>query len=201
MAKLWMGVVGLGMGRGHAQGYLEHDDVDAVVLCDVDESRPRSVGDELGGERALRIPPGHVSEGRAGWCQYSSAERPARVVRKADGDDGATHILEASWAVNLPGDDSMITSLSGAKGGLVHRYEDGRYEAEIFTEEDGALFTKRLDQRKTPTPSSFAEFVDSIVQGRPPSATGEQGLKVVKILEGIYRSARSGREVRYKSGH
>ena len=34
MAKLRMGVVGLGMGKGHAQGYLEHDNVDEVVLCD-----------------------------------------------------------------------------------------------------------------------------------------------------------------------
>ncbi len=48
MAKLRMGVVGLGMGRGHAQGYLEHDDVDEVVLCDVDVSRLQTVGDELG---------------------------------------------------------------------------------------------------------------------------------------------------------
>ena len=115
--------------------------------------------------------------------------------------NGATLILEASWAVNLPGDDSLITSLAGPKGGLVHRYEDGRFEAEIYTEENGSQFTKRLDHRLTPTPSSFAEFVDSIVQGRPPAATGEEGLKVVKILEGIYRSARSGREVRYNPSH
>ncbi len=90
-------------------------------------------------------------------------------------DDGETLILEASWAVNLPGDDYMITSLSGARGGLVHRYG-----AEIYSEENGSQFTKRLDHRGTPTPSPFAEFVDSIVQGRPPSATGEEGLKVVR---------------------
>jgi predicted dehydrogenase len=41
-----------------------------------------------------------------------------------------------------------------------------------------------------------AKFVDSI-EKRPPLATGEEELKVMKILEGIYRSAASGREVRY----
>ena len=43
-----------------------------------------------------------------------------------------------------------------------------------------------------------AKFVDSILEKRPPLATGEEGLKVMKILEGIYRSAASGREVRYR---
>lgn len=43
-----------------------------------------------------------------------------------------------------------------------------------------------------------AKFVDRILEKRPPLATGEEGLKVMKILEGIYRSAASGREVRYR---
>ena len=43
-----------------------------------------------------------------------------------------------------------------------------------------------------------AKFVDSILEKRPPLPTGEEGLKVMKILEGIYRSAASGREARYR---
>ena len=76
----------------------------------------------------------------------------------------------------------------------------GEYDftAEIFTEEGGDQFTKRLDWRSGSTPSSYHEFVDSILENREPLATGEQGLKVMKILEGIYRSAESGREVRYR---
>ena len=83
----------------------------------------------------------------------------------------------------------------------MHRYENGGYEVEIYTEENGSLYTKRLDARESPTPSAYAEFVDSIVQGRPPSVTGTEGLKVVKILEGIYRSAQSGREVRFRAAN
>ena len=60
------------------------------------------------------------------------------------------------------------------------------------------MFTKRLDYRTESTPSSYHEFVNSILERRKPLATGDQGLKVMKILEGIYRSAETGREVRYR---
>ena len=72
------------------------------------------------------------------------------------------------------------------------------FTAELYTEEEGNLFTKVLDRRTVEAPSSYHEFVDSILEKRPPLATGEEGLKVMKILEGIYKSAEKGREVRYR---
>ncbi|MBT6146365.1 MAG: Gfo/Idh/MocA family oxidoreductase [Gemmatimonadetes bacterium] len=114
--------------------------------------------------------------------------------------NGATLILEASWALNQQAKEHMETSLYGDRGGLVHRNVKGGYdfEAEIYTDEGGDQFTKRLDFRTDPTPASYHEFVDSILERRAPLATGDQGLKVMKILEGIYKSAETGREVRYR---
>lgn len=114
--------------------------------------------------------------------------------------NGATLILEASWALNINENEQMVTSLYGTKGGLVQRNVTGGYQfiAELYTEEDGNLFTKVLDRRLVQAPQSYHEFVNSILEKREPMATGEQGLKVMKILEGIYRSAATGREVRYK---
>ena len=44
-------------------------------------------------------------------------------------------------------------------------------------------------------------IVDALSQSNPDLfPTGEDGLKVMKILEGIYKSAQSGREVRYARG-
>jgi predicted dehydrogenase len=113
--------------------------------------------------------------------------------------NGATLIVEASWAANINEPEQMLTLLCGAKGGLVQKNVGGRYEftAEIYTEEGGALFTKRLDQALVPSPSAYSEFISSILEKRPPLATGEDGLKVMKILDGIYKSAETGREVRY----
>ncbi|MBM4080519.1 MAG: Gfo/Idh/MocA family oxidoreductase [Planctomycetes bacterium] len=113
--------------------------------------------------------------------------------------NGATLIIEASWALNIQEREHMVTLLCGTKGGLVQKNVGGGYQftAEIYTEENGRLFTKTLDWSTVPTPASYHEFVNSILEDRPPLATGEEGLKVMKILDGIYKSAATGKEVRY----
>jgi len=116
--------------------------------------------------------------------------------------NGATLMVEASWALNINEPEHMVTLLCGTKGGLVQKNVGGGYEfaAEVYTEEGGNLYTKTLDEALTPAPSAYSEFVSSILEKRQPMATGEEGLKVMKILEGIYRSAKTGREVRYGAG-
>ena len=39
-------------------------------------------------------------------------------------------------------------------------------------------------------------FVDCLVNGETPISTGEHGLEVVRILDAIYKSAATGKEVR-----
>lgn len=115
--------------------------------------------------------------------------------------NGATLIVEASWALNISEPENMVTLLCGTKGGLTQKNVGGWYDfaAEVYTEEGGNLYTKKLDQALTPAPSAYSEFVSSILEKRTPMASGEDGLKVMKILEGIYRSAETGREVRYRA--
>ena len=55
-----------------------------------------------------------------------------------------------------------------------------------------------LTLRRTSSRSAYHEFVDSIAERRLPMATGAQDLKVMQILEGIYKNAERGKEVRYK---
>jgi len=111
--------------------------------------------------------------------------------------NGATLIVEASWSLNINQPEYMETFLAGDKGGLVHRNTDGGYAmgAEIYTEENGSLFTKKLDRAVVRVPTPYGEFIDSLVEGREPMATGEQGLKVQKILNGLYKSAETGEPV------
>lgn len=115
--------------------------------------------------------------------------------------NGATLIVEASWALNIREPEHMVTLLCGTKGGLVQRNVGGEYEftAEVYTEEGSNLFTKTLDAATTSAPSPYSEFVSSILERRPPAASGEDGLKVMKILDGIYKSARTGRAVHHKT--
>ncbi len=113
--------------------------------------------------------------------------------------NGATLMVETSWAVNLPEREHMQTMLCGTKGGLVQKNVNGTYQwtAEIYTDEGGHQYTKTLDFSTVTCGTAYHEFINSIVEKRPPLGNGEDGLKVQKILDGIYDSARTGREVRY----
>ena len=130
--------------------------------------------------------------------RYSVEDLACGLIKFAN---GATLVLESSWALNIKDNEHMVTELYGTKGGLVQRNYDGGYgfEAELYTEEGGSMFSKKLDRRLKEAPSSYREFVDSILEGRQPMASAEHGLKVMKILEGIYKSAATGREVRYRA--
>ena len=42
--------------------------------------------------------------------------------------------------------------------------------------------------------AEIADFVDSVREGRQPGATITHGLDILRVLDGIYRSARTGTE-------
>lgn len=113
--------------------------------------------------------------------------------------NGATLIVESSWAVNMEPPESIATVLCGDKGGLSYRHSSEGWRGEVYSDEKGDLYTKKLDRRTGHTPSAYHDFIDSIIEKRPPLATGDHGLVAMKIIEGIYRSARSGKEVRYST--
>ena len=346
MTKLRMGVVGMGMGKGHALGFQAHPGAELTALCDIDEEKLRMVGDELGvderytdaadmfanagldavgiavpnklhapltiaalgqglhvlcekpmamsvaeaesmNEAAARagrnlmidfshrftesavalkrqVDAGAVGDiyyGRTTWHRrrgvpgfggwfgieelsgggplvdlgvhmidlamwFMGYPEPvavsgstyseiapvlaAREGKQFDVEDlacglvkfagGATLIVESSWAVNLEPPETIAVTLCGDKGGLSYRHGSGGWVAEVYSDEGGDLYTRKLDRRTGPTPSAYSDFVDSILENRPPQATGDHGLKAMKIIEGIYRSARTGREVRYPEG-
>jgi predicted dehydrogenase len=135
-----------------------------------------------------------IAKGRK--ALYTVEDLACGLVKFAN---GATLLVETSWAINLPEREHMVTQLCGTKGGLVQKNVGGEYKftAEIYTDEGGHLFTKTLDWSQVKSPTAYAEFVDSILEGRPPLGSGEDGLKVQRILDGIYESARTGKEVRY----
>ncbi len=111
--------------------------------------------------------------------------------------NGATLVLEASWAANGERREEMLTQVYGTKAGVAHRNvgEGYEFEARIFGERDGKYQTvaPALPQH-IETPQEH--FARCIIEGRTPSATGEQGLEVMRILDAAYLSAQCGEEVR-----
>ena len=108
--------------------------------------------------------------------------------------NGASLVLEASWAANIQEREHMETRLYGTKAGLVQRNYDETYkfEAEIYLEKDGSHFDMKLHSPTPPAPHSAYHFIDSIVTGTPHIATGDEGLLVMEILDALYASAEKG---------
>jgi predicted dehydrogenase len=74
--------------------------------------------------------------------------------------------------------------------------ETYEFEAELYVERDGAHYDMRLHAPPRRRLSAMSHLVDSILHDRPHTATGEEGLLVMQILDAIYESAGRGEPVR-----
>ena len=103
-------------------------------------------------------------------------------------ENGATIILETTWALNLPGDNYI--KISGTKAGVTLN------PFTLYTEENGKEVDKPLS---APSINGFDEevkhFVECIVDGKKPISSAEQGIMLMQMLDGIYESAEKGRSV------
>jgi predicted dehydrogenase len=113
-------------------------------------------------------------------------------------ESGATLILEASWAGFSEKKEDMVTQLWGTRGGIVQRNVGQGYdfEAKLFREEGQALWSCDLQQPLGSCPSAYEEFVSACLEEREPIATAQHGINVQEILDAVYKSAQSGKEVR-----
>jgi len=111
--------------------------------------------------------------------------------------NGATLVVEASWAANIAERELMETRLYGTKGGLVQRNvgEGYDFEAVLYLERNGAQYDMKLHPPVPQCPSAMYHFVESLLQNQPHTATGEEGLIVMELLDAIYQSAATGQPV------
>jgi len=132
---------------------------------------------------------------RARKARFDVEDLAAAMIRF---ENGASLVLEASWASNQRENELMETRLYGTNGGLIHFNVDQayRFEAELFVERDGAQYDMKLHPPVRGSTSSYFHFIDAVVNDRPHIATGEEGLTVMELLDAIYRSAARGRPVR-----
>lgn len=113
-------------------------------------------------------------------------------------ENGASLVVEASWAANISERELMETRLYGTKAGLVQRnvQEGYTFEAEIYLERNGSHYNMALHGPTKAVPKSMYHFVDCILNDRPHIATAEEGVRVMEILDALYRSAAEAAPVR-----
>lgn len=116
-------------------------------------------------------------------------------------ENGATIMLEASWALNTLDVDEAKCSLSGTKGGA-----DMKDGLRINGEEFGKLYTKHVEldaggvayydgETISNADLEARQWIDSIMNNTEPVVKPKQALVVTQILEAIYESAKTGKTV------
>jgi predicted dehydrogenase len=118
--------------------------------------------------------------------------------------NGATVILESSWALNTLTPGEAKTSLHGTKAGA-----DMLDGLRINGEKDGQLYTLKpelypdgmdyCDSSRIVPPGDreMAEWIRALTEDREPPVTAEQALVVSEILDALYESARTGAAVSF----
>jgi len=112
--------------------------------------------------------------------------------------NGATVLLESSWALNTLDTGEAMTTLCGTlagatmKGGLSINGEDmGKlYVKEVQPGPSGMDFYE--GDSENPEVREARTFISAITDGTPLTVKPEEALAVSLILEGVYRSAESG---------
>jgi predicted dehydrogenase len=98
-------------------------------------------------------------------------------------DGGAMFIAGMSKATEPPVND--VWKVPGEEDSLARWQKE---DADFFATIDATRHYHELQIR---------EFLQSVLAGRPPLVTGEEGRKTVEIFTAIYRSQRDGRPVRF----
>ncbi|WNR42629.1 Gfo/Idh/MocA family protein [Paenibacillus roseipurpureus] len=116
-------------------------------------------------------------------------------------ENGATIMLESSWALNTLEVDEAKCSLSGTEGGA-----DMKGGLRINGEKHSRLFTTDVELKsggvafydgasESAADVEMRSWIEAIDQDKEPVVTPEQAYVVSLILEAIYESARTGKAV------
>lgn len=125
--------------------------------------------------------------------QYTVEDLAAGFVRF---DNGATLSLQTSWVANSEWKEDMYTYVYGTDAGAAHRHVGGTYEFEalLWGEVAGTFAETRLEP--APAPDHLAGFVHAVLRDEPVPVDPHQILQVQRIIDALYESAETGREVR-----
>ena len=106
-------------------------------------------------------------------------------------EDGPVAIFETAWATNY--DNTQEAIIMGTKGGLkLHPFT-------FYTKQDWNHVAIKTDLRRMWGMNMrllVDDFVRACLEDRNPKTPGEDGLKVMQVINAAYESAKLGREVK-----
>jgi len=110
---------------------------------------------------------------------------------------GAAILLESTWAsFTRPG---LFLTLLGTEGGAMIDFGAGAgRRLTLFSEQEGAFVeTTPVDIQLPFQPEATPQehFLKALREGREPETSAERGLAVMRVLDAVYQSSASGKEV------
>ncbi len=112
-------------------------------------------------------------------------------------DNGANLMVEVSWASNIGKEDRYFEFRGTKSGASWHDGVDDKLH--IYTEEFGSTVDYDPNVNNSAGmghhEANLRHFVDVVLNGKEPMFTPDQGIDMIKILEAIYKSAETGKEV------
>lgn len=105
-------------------------------------------------------------------------------------ENGAVINLEVSWAINGHQDDGIQIDIFGTTGGV------SLDPPAFFSERNQLFLESRIDlEPNNAMEEEINHFIESVQTRKPPLITGEDGYKVLEILNGIAQSSEQGKEL------
>lgn len=146
---------------------------------------------------------GRAGRGLGQWGVDRGAEGPFdvedTVLAHLRCADGLAIALDVTWAAYAP--NSAGLRLLGTRGGAVvnEGSRQGESSLEVFTDGPEGPLTTRPDlpeQALSAGEAVLRGFLDSVRTGAPPPVPAAAGVRLARLCDAIYASARAGREVR-----
>lgn len=108
-------------------------------------------------------------------------------------ENGACMQIEFSWASNVEQEKTFF-EFRGTKTGITYSNLDG---LKIFGEEYGNTYDciPNVKDKMPPHEANIRHFADVLQNGAEPMFVPDQGVDMIKILEGFYKSAKEGKEI------
>ncbi|RPJ39551.1 MAG: gfo/Idh/MocA family oxidoreductase, partial [Chloroflexi bacterium] len=150
------------------------------------------------GPRGLKSWASYDALAAKGEVRYDVEDLAAGFIRF---ENGAALQIETSWASQTkPGRDDYFINLYGTEGGAdlyVANYTD-RDTVTFYEENCGQPVTIKpaIVNRAAGHELAVAHIVDCLKNNRPVECTGEQGQALMQIIDGLYESSKTGKEVR-----
>ena len=123
-------------------------------------------------------------------------------------EGGQTIMLEASWASRIKREWVYSTLCGTEAGASLERVfgfdgdDDSAIDTcEVYTQEHGAPVNRELIVEPDPAMgrhTAVMHFVDCLIEGSEPVSPGTDGLRIMRLLDAMYKSAETGKAVTVK---